>query len=273
LLDALEEAHSVQCRPVQPLYDPAVATAELRDWVSSARRGNPWRYRPARGEVEIAPLVSPLRLDVTLRQDFFSLYAEQRELYRTDFGSFAARARQHDYFVWFERIMCPSWQPHVLADPASFDAAWAARLRASAALYESFERRGFDERSPITLYEARRVLPTSAGKRVGRTIYAGDGNHRLALLMTAGQTTLLPSQYRVKRFRTLVPGDTTGRLVEALAIDLQRYVAFLATGYPSLRIEVAGGRIEVGGSADRTLLEEVRSVVRIDMPDLEGEPT
>jgi hypothetical protein len=208
----------------------------------------------------IAPLVSPLRFDIWVRRAFFDFYAERRDLYRTDFERFARLARDHEYFVWFEQVMCVAWQPHVLADPALLAMAWKERLRAAAALYDSFERDGFNSRFPITLYTARQVLPTVTGKRVSRSIYAGDGNHRLALLMADGQRTLDPSQYRVKRFRRLIPTDTTPRLVAALDVDPQRYLAFLRAGYPALGVSLVGDRIEVTGDG----APEVRELVRID---------
>lgn len=195
-------------------------------------RGNPWSLRKGYEEVAIAPLVSPLRFDVTVRQAFFTFYAEHRDLYRSDFSAFASLARAEEYFVWFSQVMCPAWQPHVLEDAGLFDAAWAERLRAAASLYDSFERGGFDSRFPITLYGGRTVLPTPTGKRVTRQVYAGDGNHRLALLLATGQTTLLPSQYRTKRFWRLTPIDTTPQLLEALDVDDRRYLAFLRAGYP-----------------------------------------
>lgn len=240
------------------------AIGEARDWLSSARRGNPWSYRHARSEIDIAPLVSPLRFDVLLRKAFFDFYAEHRDMYRADFEAFAGLAREHDYFVWFERVMCRAWQPHVLADADLLAAAWAERLHASARLYESFQRDGFDRRFPITLYEGRHVQPTVTGKRISREVYAGDGNHRMALLMAAGQKTLLPWQYRIKRFRSLVPSDTTPRLVRALEVDVQRYLAFLAAGYPSVRIAQAGGRIEISGAHDARMEAEIRELVRVD---------
>jgi hypothetical protein len=238
---------------------------EARDWISKARRGNPWRYRTARGELEIAPLVSPLRFDVLLRRSFLDFYGERRELYRRDFEQFARLAREHEYFVWFERVMCTAWQPHVLEDERLLAEAWAKRLHAAAELYDSYESRGFDSRWPITVYEGHTVLPTVTGKRVTRDVYAGDGNHRLALLMAAGQTTLLPSQYRIKRFRRLIPSDTTPRLVGALRVDEERYLAFLRAGYPSMRIERAGAEIHVEGALEA----EVRELLRIDTGELE----
>jgi hypothetical protein len=241
-----------------------LSTAECRDWLGSAARGNPWIYRAGRGEIEIAPLVSPLRFDVTVRRAFFDFYADRRDLYRSDFTAFAELARGHDYYVWFTRVMCRAWQPHVLDDERLLAAAWEERLHAAAGLFDSFERRGFDERFPIVLYEGRHVLPTVTGKRVSRTVYAGDGNHRLALLMAAGHTTLQPSHYRIKRFRRLIPSDTTPRLVAALRVDRQRYLAFLRTGYPSLRFGQAGGRIEITDAPDAATEAEVRGILRID---------
>jgi hypothetical protein len=246
-----------------------VPIAEARDWLSSTvRRRNPWTYQVPRSEIEIAPLVSPLRFDVLLRKAFFSFYAEHRELYRSDFEAFAGRAREHEYFVWFEQVMCRAWQPHVLGNPALFAAAWEERLHSAARLYDSFERDGFDGRFPITLYAGRTVLPTVTGKRLAREVYAGDGNHRLALLMAAGQETLLPGQYRIKRFLRVIPGDTTPRLVRELAVDEQRYLAFLRAGYPTARIERVGDEIEVTGGA---LEAEIRELLRIDTRHLKRE--
>ena len=233
------------------------AIDEARDWLHSTVRGNPWSYRKARDEVAIAPLVSPLRFDVTIREAFFTFYAEHRDLYRSDFPVFAEMARDEEYFVWFRDIMCVAWQPHVLEGPELFAAAWEERLHSAAALYDSFERDGFDSRFPVTLHEGRKVLPTSHGKRLARSTYAGDGNHRLALLMAAGRKALLPSQYRIKRFRQLRPHDTTPQLLEALEVDEQRYLAFLRAGYPD--------------QPDTAAEAELREVLRIDRPHLSTE--
>jgi hypothetical protein len=108
----------------------------LRTWLSSAGHGDLWWYARRRGEIEIAPLVSPLRFDVTVRQSFFAFLSAHRDLYADDFERFASEARRHDYFIWFRDIMCVAWQPHVLADGTSFDRAWEERLHATAALQD-----------------------------------------------------------------------------------------------------------------------------------------
>src|SRR4051812_8470895 len=99
--------------------------ADWRDWLHCARTGNPWTFATRPGELPIGPLVSPLRFDVTIRAAFMGFYRERRQLFAADPDAFAAQAREHDYYVWFRRVMCPAWQPEVLEDEVRFDAAWA----------------------------------------------------------------------------------------------------------------------------------------------------
>ena len=193
-------------------------------------RGNPWRYERVHEPVPIGPLVSPLRYDVLVRRDYFAWFAERRDEYARDFAAYARAAREHPYFTWFRDVMCPAWQPEALADDETLEAAWRRRLRRAAALHESFSRRGFDERFPITLYAGVRVLPTATGKRVARSLFAGDGNHRLALLLADGQTAVRPEQCRVQRFLTLAPADTSAVLIPALGVPAEEQAAFLAFG-------------------------------------------
>jgi hypothetical protein len=199
---------------------------ELRGWLHDARHGNPWRYERVREPVEIWPLVSPLRYDVLVRRAHFEHLAAHRDRYDEDFDAYARDAREHPYFAWFRHIMCPRWQPEVLLSEAALEQAWHRRLRASAALADSFARSGFDERFPITLYAGVRVGPATSGRHVDRVLFAGDGNHRLALLMAAGRTHLEPRHCRVKRFLTLRPADTSPTL--AWALGDERFAALRA---------------------------------------------
>ena len=240
-----------------------LTTADMRDWLRSAIRGNPWTYHSAPGEMPIAPLISPLRFDVLVRASYFGFYKENRELFRSDPAGFAELARGHEYYVWFREIMCVHWQPTVLADPVILDVAWQRRLYASAMLYESFERNGFDSRFPITLYAGRRLNPTETGKQVVREAYAGDGNHRLALLLAAGRETLRPDEYRIKRYWRLTPGDTTPLLLDALDVDEERYFNFLRLGYPKLRLTGSDVELQVDGLSGRAE-SELHSVLKVD---------
>lgn len=212
-----------------------IARSDVRAWVGDAVRGNPWRYERVRAPVPIGPLVSPLRYDVLVRVDWFEHFAAHRDAYERDFDAFADDARAHGYFTWFRDLMCPRWYPELLGDQAAFDAAWRARLRASAALHDSFARGGFDPRHPIVLYAGVRVLPTPTGKRMPNALFAGDGNHRLALVLASGRTELRPEECRIRRFLTLQPADTTPFLRGALGVTAEQYASFLALG----RMEVA----------------------------------
>jgi hypothetical protein len=192
------------------------ATTEVRAWLHDARHGNPWRYERVREPVAIWPLVSPLRYDILVRRSYFDHLAAHRDQHDEDFEAYARGARDHPYHAWFRHIMCPAWQPEVLQSEAAFERAWHRRLRATTELADAFARSGFDERFPITLYAGVRVGPAASGRQVDRDLFAGDGCHRLALLLTAGRTHVEPRQCRVKRFLTLRPADTSAALSRAL---------------------------------------------------------
>lgn len=244
--------------------------AEHREWLRSAARGNPYRREAGIEPVRIGEIVSPLRYDITVRAQHFALYAECRELFAADFEAYQRLAREQDYFIWFGRVMAPRWLPGVLEDPVLFENAWRERLRASAALYDSFEARGFDSAHPIELYAGYRVRDAAGGRRATRGLFAGDGNHRLALLMAAGQSVLLPGQYRVKRYLSLVPIDTTRRLLRETGAGWAEYRSFIELGYPSARLDAAEGRVLVE-AAEPSVAAEVTATVERDLPHLTGE--
>ena len=238
-----------------------------RQSLRSALRGNPYRVTPGRERVRIAEIVSPLRYDVMIRVRHFERHAERRDLFAADFDAYERLVRDEPYFVWFERSRVPVWWPWLLDDPPAFERAWRERLRASAALYDSFESGGFDPAHPVELYAGRRVRQPATGRRTSRTLFAGDGNHRLALLMAAGHEFLEPSQHRVRRYVSLVPADTTGLLVRETGARWQDYCSFIEHGYPSARVDVCDGRVRVEAD-DQAVAAEVEAVVTCDLPSL-----
>lgn len=196
-----------------------ILSPQLRDAIRSAARGNPWRMLHPRVPAPIAPVVWPLRYDVVIRARLFDLCAE----HRGDPDTFAARAATHPYRQWFEHVYIRTWRPQLSADPDGLEAEWNLRLSRATELYESFAARGFDPAHPVTLHAGAHVQA-----RVRRDLYAGDGNHRIALLLAAGRTQLEPGEYRVKRFRTLHPADTTAGLAAVLGEDPYADPAFAA---------------------------------------------
>lgn len=240
-----------------------------RRWLRSAASGNPYRIVRGAEPVRIGDVVSPLRYDVMIRVRHFELHAERRELFASDFEEYERLVRAEPYFVWFKRARVPTWSPKLLEDPAAFEEAWRERLRASAALFDSFTANGFDPAHPIELHHGRRVRETHSGKRITRTLYSGDGNHRLALLLAAGKETLLPAEYRVKRYRWLVPTDSTGFLLRETGASWSEYRPFIELGYPSARLELSEKRVRVGAD-DPAVKAEVTMLAARDLPYLAG---
>lgn len=242
---------------------------EARRWVRAAARGNPYRFERGEAPVRIGDLVSPLRYDVMIRVRHFARHAERLDLYETDFGAYERIVRSEPYYVWFTRSRVPTWHPELLGDPEGLGRAWRERLRASAALYESFSSRGFDAARPIELHTGRRVRVTPTGKRVSRALYCGDGNHRLSLLLATGRQFLSPDAYVIKRYRSLVPSDSTGVLLRETGADWDEYRSFLELGYPSARLTMEEGRVRVD-AGEPSLRAEVSALVERDLPYLVG---
>ena len=246
-----------------------VLSEEQRRWLRAAAKGNPYRIERGTEPVRIGDVVSPLRYDVMIRVRHFAQHADRRELFRSDFEAYERLVRGEPYFVWFEKARVPTWWPWLLEDAAGFERAWRERLRASADLFDSFEANGFDTAHPIELHAGRRVQKTHSGKRISRALYSGDGNHRLALLLAAGHEELLPAQYRVKRYRSLVPTDSTGFLLRETGAGWPEYRSFLELGYPSATLTKAGGRVRVDAD-DAAAQAEVKALVELDLPYLAG---
>lgn len=240
---------------------------EHRRWLRSAARGNPYRIVRGRDPVRIGDVVSPLRYDVMIRVRHFELHAERRELFLSDFDAYERLVRAEPYFVWFKRARVPTWWPWLLDDPGAFEEAWRERLRASAALFDSFSANGFDSAHPIELHAGRKVRETHSGKRISRTLYSGDGNHRLALLLAAKREVLQPAEYRVKRYRSLVPTDSTGFLLRETGAGWSEYRPFIDLGYPSATVELADGRVRIDAD-DPAVQAEVTMLVELDLPHL-----
>jgi hypothetical protein len=237
--------------------------AGMRERLRSAVQGNPWRFEGATRPVCIHEIASPLRYDIAIRVSYFRFHGVHAELYDRDFEGYMAMAREHAYYVWFTSLWARIFAPHLLDDEADLARAFADRVRRTADLAASFERRGFDTRRPVTLFAGRVVHPTPTGKRVNRDVYAGDGCHRLALLLAAGESQLHPSQYRVKRFRNFVPVDTTHFLIRRLDLAMPEYLEFIRSGYPTVTLQAGGGGVEVGGAAAATR-QELQAILEID---------
>lgn len=215
-------------------------------------------YRPGVDPVPIDELVSPLRYDILVRAEYFTFFAKNIDLFTADFPAFEAQARRHAYYTWFTTVALVRYRPGEAADRHRLEDAFRVRLRRSAELYTGFMTDGFDLRYPISLRTATPGARTQTGKEVRRPVHAGDGCHRLALLVQTGAELLPPSHYRVRTdpMRELI--DNTALLVPALGLSDERYFSFLARGY-----------VERPCRDEEALIAAVRDLAPRRLPELE----
>lgn len=223
-----------------------------------------WRLEPGREPVAIRALASPLRYDLVVRREFLRLCLAQLERGGECDESLTGVARSTPYWLWFTEVYVPRSAPELASDPAARGRAFVERVRASFELARSFRERGFDARHPIVLRAARELLPTDTGKLVRAPYYAGDGCHRIALLWLSGRETLEPSQYVVRRQRTLAPLDNTFRLREAFRDDRAAYLRFIAAGYGEGEFASAEELLAQVRAKSPERADELESVLRVD---------
>lgn len=167
----------------------------------------------------IAQLVYPLRYDIVVRMRLFEAYAAERERYRTDPAAFVELACDHDYHIWFERVMMVRRADYIAHHHLTPDDIFTDCVHQAAELYESIVGSGFDAKRPIVPFTGREILPADSGAVSAEQYFPGDGCHRLACLMSLGHTTLPATFFRIKRFDRLQPFDNTRLLREHLDIN------------------------------------------------------
>jgi hypothetical protein len=224
-------------------------------------------YQPGREVIPIDHLVSPLRYDIVVREQYFAVLREQRALAEEDFEAFMELSRQQPYFTWFTRVVVPSGNhPEMVHDGERINAAFERRVRRSLELHDAFESMGYDRRRPIILRTGHQIAPTSTGKRLARRTYAGDGCHRLAWLRMAGVEVLEPGMYRVHDSPVFTPRDETALLLSAMAIGPRDYFSFLSLSYADRELSSGEALLDHVRSIDPDRLPEIREVMAVDLP-------
>jgi hypothetical protein len=214
--------------------------------------------------IDIRRLISPLRYDVLVRKGFFDLLESERRLYERDPDGFAGMAARSSYHAWFEKVYCARFDPALLRDERARRAAFRKRVGASASLYFSFEKSGFLPRHRIVLRTGCEILPSDSGKPVSASIFAGDGCHRLALLLKRGCTHLEPEQYVVKVAPRYAPLDNTALLLEALELSASEYAAFISASFSSGRHDRLEALLEEVAARNPRRLGELERVIAAD---------
>lgn len=221
-------------------------------------------YRPGVHPVSIDRLISPLRYDIVVRADFFRFLEDRWEMLDQDFDACVSASRDHHYFAWFTEVHCRRLHPALLKDAATFDMAFRWRIRQSAELLYRFRTVGFAAWTPIVLHRGGRIGPCPTGKTVVRSLYAGDGCHRLALLRLTGRRWLSPEMYVVRTHRAYSPPDNTATLLQHLSIPEQEYVRFLSLGFSDSIHETRIGLLADVREHRPDRLPELKEVMRLD---------
>lgn len=219
------------------------------------------RVEEGRSPVDIGRLVSPLRLDVLVRQSFFEFVDAHRELH-DDPAALALAARDHPYRVWFEAVAIHRIRPG--AAPPEVEEAFLERIGKTLRLMRSFAERGFDDRYPVVLRTAGPQARTATGKRLAGRLYPSDGCHRLALLRWSGHRSLMPSWYQVRSEPGWDPPDNTATLIPLLGIGASEYFEFLSLGYGSRACSDEASLLDHVAAVAPEALEEVRGIVARD---------
>jgi hypothetical protein len=230
----------------------------------TVRRATTWRPKTVgRQDVDIAWLISPLRYDVLVRAQLFSFFAHRPDVDPDELDereALVADARRLPYATWFRSVAMARFRPWVLDDPVVAEQQFRERVLSALALWRSFRDRGFDPHHPITLRATDGPRRTDSGLTVDRRLHVGDGGHRLALLLSAGQP-LSAALYRVdhRPQRTLI--DNTAVLVPALGLDDKEYVRFVSRGYAPTEYTDASLLLHDVRVADSRRADELASVL------------
>jgi hypothetical protein len=134
---------------------------------------------------------------------------------------------------------------------------------------------GYDLRRRVVLRSARRIEASRTGKEVtSRSLFAGDGCHRLALLRATGVEVLAPGEYLVDKRRTYSPVDNTLPLLGALRITRPDYFRFLSLTYAAgLQVDDEATLLRHVAATDPVRLAEAKSVIEADRCRLIGAGT
>lgn len=223
--------------------------------------------------IPLNELISPLRYDILIRKKYFSFFRSHIEIYRSNFPKYLELAYQQPYYVWFRDVACFRFDPDLLYNREALNKAFVDRIHRSAELFNSFEKHGLNpvglsESPPIALHSARRVLPTESSKFVRRDFYAGDGCHRLALLLLFEYQILEPESYVVRIHDEFSPLDNTSILIRKMPVSECEYSAFLSLGYGQFEFADLASLLRHIRKTQPRAAHELERIIELDAPYL-----
>lgn len=221
-------------------------------------------YLPGIEPVALDELVSPLRYDIIVRADHFRFLDEHLDLLERNREAYLRLAMDHPYFTWYTEVALARYRPRAHTDQQRELAAFRRRVVSAAELWRSFKAGGFDPRHPVSLRVALPNAATPTGKVVRRRFHAGDGCHRLAMLVAAGEPTLSPGWYQVRGDPLGALIDNTSTLIGALGLGREEYYRFLARGYGAVPASDRDRIVHQVGTHAPERLSELQQVLAVD---------
>jgi len=243
---------------VEPIVEGETTPARL---ARRLRRRGHLDQQPGTVDVLLDELVSPLRYDVVVRQQFFAFLDANVDLL-DEFGDLVIEARNQPYYSWYRDIVIGSRTK--LLKGRSLDEAFADQVERVLAVRARFNPAD-ESWGELLLREVPAGTRTTTGKTVGPRFVPVDGCHRIALLRHHGRKVLPAGSYQLVGDKQSVR-DNTALLIPGLHLTEQEYLDFLAMGFDE---DAPDGFAElVAGVALRhpERSAELESVISVDLP-------
>jgi O-antigen/teichoic acid export membrane protein len=225
------------------------------------RRRNHLDQRPGTIDVILDELVSPLRYDVIVRQQFFAFLDANVDLLE-EFNDLVIEARHEPYYIWFRDIVVGD-RTKVLKG-RSIDEAFADQVERVLAVRARFNPAD-ESWGELLLRELPAGTLTTTGKTVGPRFVPVDGCHRIALLRHHGRKILPAGTYRLVGDRQSAR-DNTAILVPTLRLTEAEYLDFLAMGFDEDAPDSFADLVAGVAAHHPERSAELESVISIDLP-------
>ena len=180
--------------------------------------------------IRIFDIVCPLRYDILVRAEFIELLAKNEELLASELEELLEHRAARSYAVWFREVCIKRFASEIYDDKKLVRQRFVIRVEKTKRLWESIHLTGFDAAHPITLRSGKSILQVN-GKKIGASLFAGEGCHRIACLLVMGKKYLEPNEYRVAIQSKFQPLDNTALLLDKLPISVADYLQFISRGY------------------------------------------
>jgi O-antigen/teichoic acid export membrane protein len=225
------------------------------------RRRNHLDQRPGTIDVILDELVSPLRYDVIVRQQFFAFLDANVDLLE-EFNDLVIEARHEPYYIWFRDIVVG--ERTKLLKGRSIDEAFADQIERVLAVRARFNPAD-ESWGELLLRELPAGTQTTTGKTVGPRFVPVDGCHRIALLRHHGRKILPAGTYRLVGDRQSAR-DNTAVLVPKLRLTEAEYLDYLAMGFDEDTPDSFAALVAAVAADHPERSAELESVISIDLP-------